>query len=95
MKQAGREGNCMQIKCYLNETSTEERVVEDHGIGNRGSISKLDVGVTLGLTSPLVTQDSNTVDGTARLEVCLNLLGRRAPIHITDIDRSGIHNLLF
>jgi hypothetical protein len=27
--------------------------------------------------------------------VCLNLLGRRAPIHITDIDRSGIHNLLF
>lgn len=66
----------MQIKSYLDETSAEERVVEDHGVGDRGSISKLDVGITLGLTSPLIAQDSNTVDGTTRLEVSLNLLGR-------------------
>jgi len=63
------------LGCNLDQTGTEQRLVEDHGVGYRSRVSKLDVSVSLGLSSPLVAKNSDTVDGTTRLEVGLNLLG--------------------
>lgn len=53
----------MVTSTHLDETSTEKRLVQDHGVGDRGSVSKLDICIALGLASPLVAQNSDTVDG--------------------------------
>ena len=47
---------------YLDKARTEKGLIQDHGIANRGWVSKFNIGISFRLASPLVTQDGDTVN---------------------------------
>lgn len=53
-------------------------------------LGKLNVRIALGLAAPAVTEDGDTVDGAAGLEVCLQLLGRGSIVDVAHVDRATI-----
>lgn len=67
---------------HLDQPSAEETLVHDHCVGHEGGVAELDVRVALGVARELVAQNRHAVDGAARLEVLLDLLGRRAVVHL-------------
>ena len=52
-----------------------------HGNGGAGNA---DGFLPFGMTGEFVEEDSDPVDGTAALEMCLDLLRRRAVIYVSD-----------
>lgn len=64
-------GHICPLRSHLDQSIPKEGLVKGHGIGDMRRLGKLNVRIALGLAAPAVTEDGDTVDGAAGLEVGL------------------------
>jgi len=84
-------GNVSSLGRDLERSAFEFSFVEYHGIDDGVLVLEFNVGITLGMTSVLVTEDGDTIDGTAALEELLQLLGCGGVVNIAHIDRPSVY----
>lgn len=73
------------LRRHLEQPAAEERLVEHRGILHERRVGKLDVRKTLGVTRELITQNGDTVNRTAALEMLLDLFRRRAVVDLCEV----------
>lgn len=81
-----KPGNVCPLRSDLDEPSSEQTLVERHGIRYEGWLSKLNVSETLGMSRPFVAEYRHPVDSPARLKMRLKLFWSRSVVHVPNIN---------